>query len=203
MNKYFIGGGIIILALGAIFYFMTPKNSTDITPSPSGDAPSEQNAGTTAIMSTSMGDITIELNATDAPNTVANFVKLANEGFYDGTKFHRVIPGFMVQGGDPLTKDDSAVARWGTGGPGYAFDDEIHANNRNSIGTISMANSGPNTNGSQFFLNVADNSFLDTKHTVFGKITDGLDVVNAIVNVPTEGADRPIEAITINSVTIQ
>ncbi len=202
MNKYIIGG-IIILTLGAIFYFMTPKNSADITLSPDSEAPSEQNSGTIAIMSTSMGDITIELNPTDAPKTVANFIKLVNEGFYDGTKFHRVIPGFMVQGGDPLTKDDSAVARWGTGGPGYAFEDEIHANNRNSIGTISMANSGPNTNGSQFFLNVADNSFLDTKHTVFGTITDGMDVVNAIVSVPTEGSDRPIDSVTINSVTIQ
>ncbi len=201
-NKYIIGG-IIILALGAIFYFMTPKNNADTTPSPESNTPSEQSTGTTAIMSTSMGDITIELNPTDAPKTVENFVKLANEGFYDGTKFHRVIPNFMVQGGDRLTKDDSAVARWGTGGPGYALEDEIHENNRNSVGTISMANSGPNTNGSQFFLNVADNDFLDTKHTVFGTITSGMDVVNAIVNVPTEGADRPVEAVTINSVTIK
>ncbi|MBL4644669.1 MAG: peptidylprolyl isomerase [Candidatus Pacebacteria bacterium] len=180
---------------------MTPNQSEENTQAEA-DTPTEQVGGTIAIMSTSMGDITIALNTTDAPKTVANFVKLANEGFYDGIKFHRVIPNFMVQGGDPLTKDDSAKDRWGTGGPGYTFEDEIHANNNNAAGTISMANAGPNTNGSQFFLNVANNDFLNDKHTVFGTITDGMDVVNAIVNVPTEGADRPVDAVIINSVTI-
>src|SRR3954468_12351817 len=95
-----------------------------------------------ATIKTNKGDIVLELMDHDAPNTVANFVKLAKNGFYDGTKFHRVIEGFMIQGGDPLTKDDEMQARWGTGGPGYQFDDEIHANNKNEPFTISMANSG-------------------------------------------------------------
>ncbi|QSH39719.1 peptidylprolyl isomerase [Candidatus Kaiserbacteria bacterium] len=157
----------------------------------------------TVVMETSMGSMTLELNAKDAPNTVANFVKLAQDGFYDGTKFHRVIANFMIQGGDPLTKDDAQAARWGTGGPGYTFADEIHANNNNAIGTISMANAGPDTNGSQFFINVANNDFLDDKHTVFGIVTEGMDVVNAIVGTPTQGQDRPIEAVVINSVSVR
>ena len=157
-----------------------------------------------AIMHTNMGDITIAFNPA-TPNTVANFVKLAKAGFYNGTKFHRVIKGFMNQGGDPLSKDDSKQAQWGTGGPGYKFDDEIGAENRNAPGTLAMANSGPNTNGSQFFINVADNSFLDTKHTVFGIVTAGPEVVMAINGVETTGSptDRPLEPVVIESITLQ
>ena len=157
----------------------------------------------TAILHTTKGDITIEFLPEQAPNTVANFVKLAQSGFYDGTKFHRVIKGFMNQGGDPLSKDDTKSALWGTGGPGYAFADEIGANNRNNTGTIAMANAGPNTNGSQFFINAADNNFLDTKHTVFGHVTEGLEVVMAINSVPTDANDRPLEPVIINSITIE
>lgn len=156
-----------------------------------------------ATLHTSAGDITIEFFDSDAPNTVANFTKLAGEGFYDGTKFHRIIAGFMIQGGDPLTKDDAQQAMWGTGGPGYKFADEIHANNKNMIGTISMANAGPNTNGSQFFINVANNNFLDTKHTVFGKVTAGMDVVNKLQAVETSAGDRPLQPIVINSITLK
>lgn len=156
-----------------------------------------------AILHTNKGDITIEFFGADAPNTVANFTKLAGEGFYNGTKFHRVIKGFMIQGGDPLSKDDSMVSRWGTGGPGYQFADEIRANNQNNIGVISMANSGPNTNGSQFFINTANNNFLDTKHTTFGKVIAGLDVVSAIENTPTGANDRPVEPMIINSITLK
>ncbi len=155
------------------------------------------------ILHTSKGDITIEMMERDAPKTVANFVKLAKAGFYDGTKFHRVIKGFMIQGGDPQTKNDALMARWGTGDPGYKFEDEIHANNRNDVGTIAMANSGPNTNGSQFFINTAANHFLDTKHTVFGRVTQGMDVVNAIQDAATGAADRPVEAVIVTSVTAQ
>ncbi len=154
-----------------------------------------------AILHTNIGDITIEF-LSDAPNTSANFRKLAKEGFYDGTKFHRVIRDFMIQGGDPLTKDDAQTARWGTGGPGYAFADEIHPNNRNDVGTISMANSGPNTNGSQFFINVRDNDFLDTKHTVFGRVTAGMDIVSAIEGVAVNGSDKPIVPVVIGRVTL-
>jgi peptidylprolyl isomerase len=156
-----------------------------------------------ATLHTNKGDITIEFYNSDAPNTVANFIKLAQAGFYDSTKFHRVIKGFMNQGGDPLSKDDSKMALWGTGGPGYQFADEIRSNNRNDIGTISMANAGPGTNGSQFFINVANNNFLDTKHTTFGKVTAGMDVVNAINNVATGANDRPVQPVIINSITLK
>ncbi len=156
-----------------------------------------------AILHTSEGDITIEFMSNDAPQTVANFTKLASERFYDGTKFHRVIADFMLQGGDPLTKDDSMQARWGTGGPGYKFADEIHANNQNAIGTIAMANSGPNTNGSQFFINVANNNFLDTKHTVFGKVIKGMDVVEKIGKTETSVSDRPLTPIVLTGITLQ
>lgn len=155
-----------------------------------------------ATFKTNKGDITIEFLADQAPNTVANFTKLAGEGFYNGTKFHRVIKDFMIQGGDPLTKDDAQMARWGTGGPGYQFADEISATNSNDVGTISMANAGPNTNGSQFFINVANNSFLNPKHTVFGKVIKGMEVVTAIENVATSAGDRPVEAVIINSITL-
>ena len=151
---------------------------------------------------TNHGDIVIELAAADAPNTVANFAKLAGEKLYDGVKFHRVIKGFMIQSGDPTSKDDDLVSRWGTGGPGYQFADEIHANNHNMRGTIAMANSGPNTNGSQFFINTKDNTFLDPKHTVFGNVVGGMDVVDKIEAVKTGMSDRPEEAVVIESVTI-
>ena len=154
------------------------------------------------VLHTNKGEITIEFFEADAPNTVANFVKLARGGFYDGTKFHRVIQDFMIQGGDPLTKDDAAVTRWGTGDPGYKFADELRDNNHNVMGTISMANSGPDTNGSQFFINTADNNFLDGKHTTFGRVVAGMEVVHAIGSAPTGPADRPLEAIIIESVGI-
>lgn len=156
-----------------------------------------------ATLHTNQGDITIEFMGNDAPNTVANFTKLAKDGFYNGTKFHRVIEGFMIQGGDPLTKDNSMADRWGTGDPGYKFGDEIHANNKNDIGTISMANSGPNTNGSQFFINTANNNFLDGKHTVFGRVIAGMETVKKIESTETAGPDRPVEAMVIESVTLE
>ncbi|MCA9351908.1 peptidylprolyl isomerase [Patescibacteria group bacterium] len=156
-----------------------------------------------ALFTTNKGSFEIELFDTLAPNTVANFTKLANEGFYNGVKFHRIIAGFMIQGGDPLSKDDDMEDRWGTGGPGYQFEDEIHSENNNVIGTISMANAGPNTNGSQFFINTADNNFLDTKHTVFGRVISGMEVIKAIEGVDTFPNDRPVEPIIINSITIE
>lgn len=157
----------------------------------------------TVTLHTNLGDITIDLMETDAPKTVANFLKLAEQGFYNGTKFHRVIKDFMIQGGDPLTKDDTMAPRWGTGGPGYQFEDEIHTNNTNMVGTIAMANAGPDTNGSQFFLNVANNNFLDPKHTVFGKVTAGMDIVAKIQRVATGAGDRPVTPVVIESVSLQ
>ncbi len=156
-----------------------------------------------AVLHTNQGDIKIEFFDAAAPKTVANFTKLAAEGFYNGTKFHRVIKDFMIQGGDPLTKDDAMQSRWGTGGPGYQFEDEIRADNHNVVGTISMANSGPNTNGSQFFINVNDNTYLDGKHTTFGKVTAGMDVVEKIESTQTGQNDRPVTPVVVTSVTLE
>jgi peptidyl-prolyl cis-trans isomerase B (cyclophilin B) len=126
-----------------------------------------------ATLDTSKGKITCELFAKDAPKTVNNFVFLAREGFYDGTVFHRVIANFMIQGGDPTAT--------GTGGPGYRFEDETRNNpNKHKVGSLSMANAGPNTNGSQFFITHIVTDWLDGKHTVFGQVTEGQDVVNSI-----------------------
>ncbi|MEI7720078.1 MAG: peptidylprolyl isomerase [bacterium] len=177
---------------------------TDATASTTNTTTSNSNKkNMTATLHTNMGDITVEFFPDQAPNTVANFIKLAKSGFYDGTKFHRVIKGFMDQGGDPLSKDDSMVARWGTGGPGYQFNDEIAAQNENAPGTIAMANSGPNTQGSQFFINAVDNrTNLGNNYTVFGKVTSGMDVVTAINNVQTGQSDRPLKPVVLTSVTL-
>ncbi len=158
-----------------------------------------------ATLHTSMGDITVAFDPQLAPNGVANFVKLAQAGFYDKTKFHRVIKGFMNQGGDPLSKDDSMMSRWGTGGPGYKFDDEITAKSINAAGTLAMANSGPNSNGSQFFINAIDNHFLDGKYVVFGHVTAGMDVVTAINNVATNAPtnDIPKVPVVITSISLK
>ena len=147
-----------------------------------------------ATMHTSEGDVTLELFDDDAPKTVENFRKLAEDGFYDGLIFHRVIRGFMVQGGCPQGT--------GTGGPGYTFEDEIN-DHKVVRGALAMANAGPNTNGSQFFIVTADEApWLDGKHTVFGEVTGGMDVVDKIESTPTDGADRPSEPIGIESVEI-
>lgn len=148
----------------------------------------------TATLKTSLGDIVIALDIKNRPQTVNNFVYLARLGFYDEVIFHRVISSFMIQGGDPLGT--------GTGGPSYKFNDELTAPNSNAKGTISMANAGPNTNGSQFFINLVDNNYLDTKHTVFGKVTDGMDVVENIGKTAVGQNDRPVTPVVITSVTI-
>ena len=145
-------------------------------------------------MTTSAGQIEVELFAEDAPKTVENFTKLAGEGYYDGGVFHRVIPDFMIQGGCP--RGD------GTGGPGYTFEDEL---NEHPVarGYLAMANSGPNTNGSQFFIVTADAcSWLDGKHTVFGRITSGQDVADRISLVERDMRDRPLEPVVIESVQL-
>ena len=145
------------------------------------------------LLKTNMGDITIQLFE-DMPITAGNFQKLVEKGFYDTTIFHRIIDGFMIQGGDPTGT--------GRGGPGYAIKDELTRKNRNNRGTISMANAGPNTGGSQFFINLVDNNFLDSKHPVFGKVVDGMDVVDAIGKAKTGAMDRPIKEIKIESAKV-
>jgi len=149
----------------------------------------------TAVLDTSMGMIKLELFANEAPITVQNFMKLCGNGFYDGLIFHRVIPGFMIQGGCPIGD--------GTGGPGYVIKDEFVASLKHSMsGILSMANAGPNTGGSQFFITLAPTPWLDGRHTIFGKVTDGMDVLQSIGKVRTDNHDRPVEAVTIRSAKI-
>jgi len=149
----------------------------------------------TAVMHTSEGAITLELFDEDAPQTVQNFKRLAADGFYDGVIFHRIIKDFMIQGGDPTGT--------GTGGPGYTFEDELNPN-KVVRGALAMANAGPNTNGSQFFIvTTPEAPWLDGKHTVFGRVTDGMDVVDRIENADTDARDRPRADITIDGVELQ
>jgi len=145
-------------------------------------------------MHTNHGPIEVELHEADAPKTVANFTKLAAEGFYDGVIFHRIIPDFMIQGGDPTGT--------GTGGPGYTFEDEFN-DHKVVRGALAMANAGPNTNGSQFFIVTTEAaSWLDGKHTVFGRVTKGMDVVDTISAVETDARDKPHEDVLIERVEL-
>jgi cyclophilin family peptidyl-prolyl cis-trans isomerase len=146
-----------------------------------------------AVLHTNHGDVSIDLLRERSPNTVNNFVVLARDGFYDGVIFHRVISGFMAQGGDPTGT--------GTGGPGYRFADELEGTGRYSRGTVAMANAGPNTNGSQFFICHADVG-LPHAYTIFGQVTSGMEAIDSIAAVPTNHADRPDEECIIDSVTI-
>jgi len=143
---------------------------------------------TKVLLETNRGDITIKLYD-DMPITAGNFRELVEKGFYDGVIFHRVIGGFMIQGGDPTDT--------GRGGPGYTIKDEFTDHNRNSRGTISMANAGPNTGGSQFFISLVDNNHLDKMHPVFGEVVDGMDVMDAIGKVKTGPGNRPLEDVVI------
>lgn len=154
-----------------------------------------------AILHTNYGDIKIKFYNEDSPITVNNFLKLADEKFYDGTTFHRVIKDFMIQGGDPNSKDDD-WSNDGMGGPGYAFQDEF---NKHLLvkGSVAMANAGPNTNGSQFFIVTAESTpWLDGKHTNFGEVTEGIDVVNKIALVKVNENDHPLENVTVKSIEL-
>jgi peptidyl-prolyl cis-trans isomerase B (cyclophilin B) len=149
---------------------------------------------TQATLQTSHGPVEVELFDEDAPKTVGNFVELSRKGFYDGLVFHRVIPDFMIQGGCPLGT--------GTGGPGYQFEDEPNEH-RVERGALAMANAGPNTNGSQFFIVTADACpWLDGKHTVFGRVSSGMDAVDAISQVPSDNRDKPLDAVVIERVEL-
>ncbi len=161
-------------------------------------------------LNTTKGDIKIEIFMDKTPITAGNFLELAKIGFYDGTKFHRVISNFMIQGGDPNTKQDD-VTIYGTGGPGYTIEDEFVSGLSNIRGTISMANPGfPNSGGSQFFINIVDNTGLDfdkmpytSKHPIFGKVVEGMNIVDAIAQAQTGERDVPIEPIIINNILIE
>lgn len=163
-----------------------------------------QNAQTNqkVVLKTNFGDIVVELFTADAPKTVENFVKLSKSGFYNSTKFHRVIKGFMIQGGDPNSKDDD-WSNDGMGGPGYKFEDEINSN-KLVRGTLAMANAGANTNGSQFFIVTTDATpWLDGKHTAFGKVLSGMDIVDKIESVKVNENDHPTDDVIVNNIEIQ
>ena len=202
---------IVIFMVMVMAAFLSSCNA-DVENNGDDNMSSETSSNPIAVFDTSKGSFEVELYTDVMPITAGNFEKLVREGFYDGTRFHRVIKDFMIQGGDPQSKDESLRSRWGTGGPGYAIEDEHVAGDKlsNARGTLSMANSGPNSGGSQFFVNVVDNSFLDwnkepsaSKHPVFGAVVSGMDVVDAIVSVETVAGDQPAEDVVINSVKIK
>lgn len=194
---------VVIVILGAWFFFRGSEAPKETAVAPGNDvlATNSNNKNPMVTLQTNKGDIKIELFLDKAPITAGNFLKLAKEGFYDSTKFHRVIAGFMIQGGDPNSKG-SDVSLYGIGGPGYAIKDEFAPGLSNARGTISMANSGPNTGGSQFFINLVANTFLDGKHPVFGNVISGMDVVDAIAASKTGAGDLPLAPVIIKSVSV-
>jgi peptidylprolyl isomerase len=225
-SSFYIGAGIVVLIIIAVAIGLRNKSTdpavlpivttdtttplsepgtptTDSSVTSTSDTNQTQKIMEQVTLQTNMGDIVIKLDTTNTPNTVKNFVTLASKGFYNETRFHRVIAGFMIQGGDPQSADVAKKDVWGTGGPGYEFADEIKPTNKNERGTISMANAGPNTNGSQFFINVADNTFLNPKHTVFGTVTKGMDVVDKIAASKTDTRDRPLSDVIINKIIVE
>lgn len=203
---------VLVIILLAIYYIWPTKTSS--TPVPVTDTPASVQATTsdtvinttksttnfmnTITIETNKGPIVIETYDADAPKTVVNFITLANKGYYNGIIFHRVIKGFMIQGGDPTGT--------GTGGPGYSFADELNPNTTSYKtgyvrGTVAMANAGPNTNGSQFFIMHKDTP-LPNNYTIFGKVVSGMEVVDAIANTPVSVGDRPVEKMVMNKVTV-
>ena len=187
-----IVGIVILIAVGLILF--NPFNSN----SNSSDNMSNRQI---AVIETNFGNIVIQLFPDVAPGHVENFVKLARDGFYDGSTFHRVIPGFMIQGGDPNSKDEDR-SNDGQGGPGYTINAEF-SDVPHKRGILSMARAqDPNSAGSQFFIVVADSNFLDGQYTVFGEVIEGMDVADKIVNVERDGMDNPLEKVTMK-VTIR
>ena len=157
----------------------------------------DQNKSYTAVIQTSMGDLTVEFFTDTAPVTVNNFVSLSNDGYYDNIIFHRVISGFMIQGGDPSGTGHGEYGKF----PGYTFEDELNNQQPYEKGILAMANAGPNTNGSQFFIMHVDYP-LPYQYTIFGKVTDGLDVIDTIASVQTAEGDKPVEDVVILGVTV-
>lgn len=201
---YSIIGGLVLLALlfsvAWRYVDRAPENVESESEKPAREALPGR---VKAVLKTNKGDITLELDGTSVPRTVENFVQLARKDFFDGTTFHRVIPDFMIQGGDPNSRDQLKRESHGTGGPGYMFPDELN-DNKIARGSVAMANSGPNTNGSQFFIVTADAApWLDGKHTNFGTVVSGMDVVDAISRVKRDGRDNPLDPVVIDDVTLE
>lgn len=186
-SVFFIGLLIAALVITAGCTQSSPQTTTGTPEGTMTMTPSAQEQKLVRL-ETNMGNITIALDPA-MPITAGNFETLVKKGYYDGVIFHRIIDGFMLQGGDPTGT--------GRGGPGYVIKDEFTNANRNNRGTISMANAGPNTGGSQFFINLVNNNFLDSKHPVFGKVVEGMDVVDKIAKVKTDANDRPVQNVTI------
>ncbi len=191
----------------------TPDLTAEVAPSTPETTPNSDNQKTMSnfdqtaapekgeeivVMETTMGTIKIRLFPDFAPKTVENFVGLAKKGYYDGIIFHRVIPNFMIQGGDPTGTGMGGESFWGG-----KFEDEFKADLKNIPGSLSMANAGPNTNGSQFFINEVDNSFLNGKHTVFGQVFEGMEVVDSIAKVKTGQGDKPVEEVKMVKVSVE
>jgi len=189
-GRLFLTAVFLVLGAGCVAH---PKT---VTGTAKGVRPISQEGKIVKVkIETSMGEIQADLYADKAPKTVANFVTLAEKGFYDGVIFHRVIPNFMIQTGDPTGT--------GRGGPGYNFADEFSPDLRHDKpGVLSMANAGPNTNGSQFFITEVPTPHLNNRHSIFGQVTSGMDVVKKIANAPTGAHDKPLEKITMNKIVI-
>ncbi|MEK9179787.1 MAG: peptidylprolyl isomerase [Patescibacteria group bacterium] len=195
----FVVLAVVVLGAGVGYYFgydIGFEKAADIVENE--EVMAEKNVLT---LHTNKGDIGIELFLDETPITAGNFLKLAQDGFYDGTKFHRVIAGFMIQGGDPNSRGDDP-STYSRGGPGYTIPDEFAPGPLNNRGTLSMANAGPNTGGSQFFINLVNNNFLDGKHAVFGQVVSGMEVVDAIAAVRKSAGDVPLEPVVIESVSV-
>jgi len=201
---------IILCALGlslglSVAIADEAKKTEPTKPETKAETKEEKNTVNTkevAVIKTSEGEMVLEFYPDVAPGHVENFKKLANKGFYDGTCFHRVIKGFMIQGGDPLTKDPAMADRWGTGGPGYTIKAEFNSK-PHTRGVLSMARSNdPNSAGSQFFICHGDPSFLDNNYTVFGKLIKGDDVLEKIATTPIQPGDRPVKRMNVESVKI-
>lgn len=211
---------VALVILGGIVSILTQDNKNNLINQTEENLNNQENLNSVENMSeekmenpivlfdTNYGEIKIELFLKESPVTAGNFKKLVEEGFYDGIKFHRVIPDFMVQAGDPLSKNDSLQNRWGTGGS-EPIEDEFIKGLSNLRGTLSMANAGPNTGSSQFFINVVDNDFLDfdkpplqSKHPVFGKVIEGMSVVDQISLVRRNSRDVPVDPVIIRKATL-
>ncbi len=218
---YSIIGGLVIVLVVLVYVLQGGSVSTEsVTETTTGatqtTATAQQSSSTTpttrtmenktytkAIITTNKGVIEVELD-TNKPLTTTNFGKLAESSFYNGVRFHRVIKGFMIQAGDPLSKDVVNKSTWGTGGPGYRFNDELTGNEQYTLGTLAMANAGPNTNGSQFFIVTAQPGVpLPPSYTVFGRVTKGIETALAIENVATNSSDQPLEDIVIEKIEMK
>ena len=187
-----------ILAIGVLILAACGGSDPTRTPAPTPEptVPAVTVSATKATINTNMGAIVLELFPGQAPKTVENFVTLSGQGFYEGVIFHRVIPGFMIQGGDPTGT--------GSGGPGHSFEDEFDASLVfDSAGILAMANSGPNTNGSQFFITLAPTTHLNGRHTIFGRVLAGQEVADAISEVPRNERDKPLDPVVISSIEIE